>query len=255
MRTPQHREDPSEVPEERPYRSTAGTRMGSQTTLFAARRQRLGLLRRDAGAQLGTGTPGAKSCAMAQRLLSLRGRRHLHLTASKGSGATGAVGRTELALSPLAQHGTLGKDGAVALPGWRCGTRTGLVRAAQVPPSALTLAPPGVGDNGRGWGWGLPCTSLGGFIAGREPVCGGQAIHEPPTYCFPGHRVPSSRVSSWHCPTHPEAAPCQDTSAAASRPLAARSPPALPPCWPQHHMGTRTGAGTLQLAPRTPCPP
>lgn len=34
--TPQHREDPSEVPEERSYRGTASIRMGAQNTLFTA---------------------------------------------------------------------------------------------------------------------------------------------------------------------------------------------------------------------------
>lgn len=78
---------------------------------------------------------------MARRLLSPRGHQHLRLPAVMGSGAAGTGGRAELSLVPLAPRGTLGRDGAVAPRGWRCGTRTGLVLAAPLPPSALTLAP------------------------------------------------------------------------------------------------------------------
>jgi len=119
-----------------------------------------------------------------------------------------------------------GKDrlrGKTQLWHWCRRTGNGLVLTARVPPSSLTLAPPRVGDDGQAGGWDVPCTSLGGFIAGRKPVRSREAIKWAARSLRP--RARSSLLAPGTAPRQPGCssggeAPCQDTRSARCHPRA-----------------------------------
>lgn len=145
-------------------------------------------------------------------------------------------------MAPLWQELGTGKERAVALPGWCCGTRNGLVLTARVPPSSLTLAPARVGDDGRAGGWNIPCASLGGFIAGHEPVCGREVIKWAARSLCPRARSSLLARQLLALPhssrdAHPEGQPRARTHA-----LPAAT--SVPGCRPPVHCKATTGAAT-----------
>lgn len=171
------------------------------------------------------------------------GCRDLRLTAATGSGAAGTASRAENCVAPSWQELSAGKDVAVALLGWSCGTRNGLVLTARVPPSGLTLVPPRVGNDSWAGGWDMPCASLGGFITGHKPVCGREAIKWAACSLCPQARsnlVACQLLALPHSSrdTHPEGQPCARTHAL---PAAA----SVPGCGPPAHCKATTGSATL----------
>lgn len=165
-----------------------------------------------------------------------------------------AAGRAKLVLlpghcvAPSWQELSAGQDVAVALLGWSCRTRNGLVLTTRVPPSGLTFVPPRVGNDGWAGGWDMPCASLGGFITGHKPVCGREVIKWAACSLCPQARsnlVTRQLLALPHSSrdTHPEGQPCARTHAL---PAAA----SVSGCGPPARCKATTGSATpLARAP------
>lgn len=131
----------------------------------------------------------------------------------------------------------------MALPGWFCGTRNGLVLTAWVPPSSLTLVPARVGDDGQAGGWEMSRASLGGFITGHQPVCGREVIKWAACSLCPRARsslLPRQLLALPHGSrdTHPEG---QHSARTHALPAAT----SVPDCRPPTHCKATTGAAML----------